>query len=137
MSLAGHTAKQIKTSPTILVVEDELSVATSLTEALEDRGYQVVNAKDGISAVTTARQVKPAAVILDLGLPKQNGLDVLDRFRNDKALFALPVIVLTEVESSVILQRCTELGMSCYLAKSHSSLPKVLEQLAKIVAPPK
>lgn len=133
MSLQGRTAKTKASNPTILIVEDELSVSTSLTEALEDKGYRVVSAKDGLSAMSTARKEKPSVILLDLGLPKQSGLEVLDRLKGDKSLFSIPVIILSQVESSVVLQRCTELGMSCYLAKPHASMRTVIEKVDKLV----
>jgi CheY-like chemotaxis protein len=133
MSLQGRTAKSKASNPTILIVEDELSVSTSLTEALEDKGYRVVGAKDGLSAMGLARKEKPSAILLDLGLPKQSGLEVLDRLKSDKSLFSIPVIILSQVESSVVLQRCTELGMSCYLAKPHASMRTVIEKIDKLV----
>lgn len=133
MALSRTDIPTPKAQPTILVVEDELSVASALREALEDRGYTVDVANDGITAVTKAQSIRPAAIVLDLGLPKQNGLQVIERLRANKSLFSIPVIVLSNVESSVVLQKCEELGMQCYLVKTHTSIQKVIESIEKTV----
>lgn len=133
MALSRTTTPSSKAQPTVLIVEDELSVASALREALEDKGYVVDVANDGITAVTKAQSIKPAAIVLDLGLPKQNGLQVIERLRANKSLFSVPVIVLSNVESSVVLQKCEELGMQCYLVKTHTSIQKVIESIEKTV----
>lgn len=125
-----------KSPPTILVIEDEISVVAALRETLEDRGYNVVVAHDGIAGITAAQAKKPAAIILDLGLPKQNGLQFLERLRASKSLFSIPVIVLSNVESSVVMQKCEELGMQCYYVKTHTSIQKVIDTVVKTVPIP-
>jgi len=134
MALAGmNIPVAAKTPPTILVVEDEISVAAALREALEDKGYTVEVANDGIAAMTKAQSLKPDAIVMDLGLPKQNGLQVIERIRENKALFSTPVIVLSNVESSVVLQKCEELGMQCFFVKTHTSIQKVIDAVEKTV----
>ena len=132
MALSKRIPKQ-KVKPLILVVEDELSVAAALRENLEEKSYNVEVAKDGIEAIEKVRSLKPAAIIMDLGLPKQNGLQVIERLRSTKTNFTTPVIVLSNVESSVVLQKCEELGMSCYYVKTHTSIQKVIETVLKTV----
>ncbi|RJO58880.1 response regulator [Candidatus Parcubacteria bacterium] len=133
MVLIGKKIPKRKIRPLILVVEDELSVASALRESLEEKDYSVAVAKDGIEAIEKARTLKPAAIILDLGLPKQNGLQVIERLRSTKADFTTPVIVLSQVESSVVLQKCEELGMACYFVKTHTSVQKVIDTVLKTV----
>ncbi len=133
MALTGVRTPSTKTAPTILVVEDELSIIAALREMLEDTGYRVVVAHDGIEAITKVKAEKPAAIVLDLGLPKQNGLQFLERLRGDKAAFSTPVIILSNVESSVVMQKCDELGMQCYYVKEHTSIQKVIDTVRKTV----
>ncbi len=133
MALTGTHTPARKNVPTILVVEDELSIVAALREMLEDAGYRVVVAHDGVAAVASVQASKPAAIVLDLGLPKQNGLQFLERLRGDKATFSTPVIVLSNVESSVIMQKCDELGMQCFYVKAHTSVQKVIATVQKTV----
>lgn len=133
MVLIGKKTPKRKIKPLILIVEDEISVAMALRENLEEKGYSTEVAKDGIEAIEKARTNKPAAIVLDLGLPKQNGLQVIERLRSTKTEFTIPVIVLSNVESTVVLQKCEELGMSCYYVKTHTSVQKVIETITKTV----
>ena len=133
MVLIGKKIPKRKIKPLILIVEDEISVAAALRESLEEKGYRAEVAKDGIEAIEKARTCKPSAIVLDLGLPKQNGLQVIERLRSTKTEFTIPVIVLSNVESTVVLQKCEELGMACYYVKTHTSVQKVIETIAKTV----
>ncbi len=134
MALTGKIQTSVRKSPpTILVIEDELSVVAALREMLEDRGYAVAVAHDGIAGISAAQEKKPSAIILDLGLPKQNGLQFLERLRASKSLFSIPVIVLSNVESSVVMQKCEELGMQCYYVKTHTSIQRVIDTVVKTV----
>jgi two-component system, OmpR family, response regulator len=77
----------------VLVVEDETQLAQQLTSALSDAGYAVDRAGDGARADYLAQTERYDAVVLDLGLPKVDGLTVLRRWRESGLAF--PVIVLT------------------------------------------
>jgi two-component system OmpR family response regulator len=77
----------------VLVVEDEPRIAGQLTEALEDSGYAVDQAADGERADFLVHTERYDAVVLDLGLPRVDGLTLLRRWR--EAGHALPVLVLT------------------------------------------
>ncbi len=133
MALHSSNTPAAQHAPIILVIEDELSVASALRETLEERGYTVETANDGIAGIQKAVALKPAAIVLDLGLPKQNGLEVLEKLRESKSSFSIPVIVLSNVESSVVMQKCEELGMQCYYVKTHTSIQKVIEAVSKTV----
>ena len=77
----------------VLVVDDEPNLADLLTMALRYEGWDIRTANDGLSAVRTAREFKPDAVVLDVMLPDLNGLEVLRRLRDDSP--NLPVLFLT------------------------------------------
>jgi two-component system OmpR family response regulator len=81
----------------ILVVDDESTLAELLSMALRYEGWEVCSAGDGISAVRTAREFRPDAVILDIMLPDMDGLEVLRRLRDDSS--DVPVLFLTAKDS--------------------------------------
>lgn len=76
----------------VLVVEDEIAIAGIITAYLERNGYRVVRAGDGVAAIQHCRTLAPDLVILDIGLPRRDGLQVLDAIRADGAT---PVILVT------------------------------------------
>jgi two-component system OmpR family response regulator len=77
----------------VLVVDDEPNLADLLTMALRYEGWDIKTAHDGYTALRTAREFKPDAVVLDIMLPDLNGLDVMRRLRDD--LPDVPVLFLT------------------------------------------
>ncbi len=76
----------------ILVVDDELEIVKVVRAYLEQSGFRVVTASDGQHALTVFRHEKPDLVVLDLNLPKMDGLDVCRAIRRDSNT---PVIMLT------------------------------------------
>jgi two-component system, OmpR family, alkaline phosphatase synthesis response regulator PhoP len=106
---------------TILVVEDEMKIARVVRDYLEHAGYEVVVAGDGETAMSSVRGTKPDLVVLDLGLPGRDGLDVTREIRRTSSV---PIVMLTARgdESDRIVG--LELGADDYLVKPFS--PKEL-----------
>ena len=112
----------------ILLVEDNPKDLELALAALEEShlANEVAVARDGVEALDylrrqgafAARQdMLPVVVLLDLKLPKLNGLEVLARIRSDTALKQLPVVVLTSSREEPDLERCYELGVNAYIVK--------------------
>jgi two-component system, OmpR family, alkaline phosphatase synthesis response regulator PhoP len=106
---------------TILVVDDEPKIVQLARDYLEHAGMRVVTANDGKFALSVARAEKPDLIVLDLGLPELDGLDVTRTLRKDSAM---PIIMLTArgEESDKLIG--LELGADDYIVKPFS--PKEL-----------
>ncbi len=106
---------------TVLVVEDEMKIARLVRDYLEHAGFHVIVTGDGGSALASARGSKPDLVVLDLGLPGQDGLDVTRDLRRTSNV---PIVMLTARgdESDRIVG--LELGADDYIVKPFS--PKEL-----------
>ena len=106
---------------TILVVDDELKIVQLARDYLEHAGFAVLTASDGPAALHAARSSKPDLIVLDLGLPQIDGLDVIRSLRKDSDV---PIIILTarSEESDKLIG--LELGADDYLTKPFS--PKEL-----------
>jgi signal transduction histidine kinase/CheY-like chemotaxis protein len=83
---------------TVLVIEDDPSAVRLLREYLEPAGYEVRVAADGPTGIANAKEVRPAAVVLDVLLPGIDGWEVLRRMKADATLRDVPVIMLTVVD---------------------------------------
>jgi CheY-like chemotaxis protein len=81
-------------SKRILICDDDVNLRLLVRVVLED-DYEFSEASDGTEALELARRLKPDLVILDIMLPGQNGLDLLEELRRDPRLRAVPMIVLT------------------------------------------
>ena len=77
----------------LLIVDDELHILNPLLDYFEAEGYEVVGARDGEEAIARAREHLPDCVVLDIMLPKKDGITVCRELRRDHAL--LPIILLT------------------------------------------
>jgi two-component system, chemotaxis family, response regulator Rcp1 len=121
----------------ILLVEDGLMDARVTIEALRDGNVQhrLTLVRDGEEAIQFLRQEgrfarapKPDLVLLDLMLPKRNGLEVLAELRSDLSLKDLPVVVLTASEHEEDRTQCELFQVDCYIQK-----PVNLEKFLEIV----
>jgi len=79
----------------ILVVDDDVNIRTALRLRLERDSFIVYTAADGEDALKQVHEQLPDLVILDLGLPRRDGLDVLASMKNSPATAAIPVVILT------------------------------------------
>jgi two-component system alkaline phosphatase synthesis response regulator PhoP len=102
---------------TILVVDDEPKIATLARDYLEHAGFAVLTAGDGPSALSTVRQHHPDLVVLDLGLPGLDGLDVTRELRRDSTI---PIVMLTARDDEFDKLLGLELGADDYLTKPFS-----------------
>lgn len=103
--------------PRLLVVEDDPDTRLALQVRLYASGFEVATAEDCATALTVARRVKPDLITLDLGLPGGDGLQVLERIRNQPGLDGVPVIVLSARDGAVHGPRALEAGAAAYLEK--------------------
>jgi len=100
--------------PTVLVIDDEHQIRRTLDVNLQARGYDVALAADGTTALTTAARVKPDVVILDLGLPDIDGIEVLHGLRGWSSV---PVVVLSAREDERGKVAALDAGADDYVTK--------------------
>ncbi len=106
---------------TILVVDDEPHIVEVVQDYLKQAGYRTLTARDGQTALTTARHEHPDLVVLDLMLPGDiDGLDVCRRLRHDPALAETPIIMLTARVEEMDRIIGLELGADDYVTKPFS-----------------
>lgn len=79
----------------ILIVDDERDIVVILKLALGKEGYEVIEAFDGLEALEKAAEVKPDLILLDIMMPKMDGLSVNLKLKEDTATAKIPVIVIT------------------------------------------
>ena len=104
-------------SSTILLVDDEDSIQTLLTYPLERDGYRVVQARDGDEALRLFREQEVDLVVLDLMLPKIDGLEVCRRIRAESTV---PIVMLTARDDELDTVLGLELGADDYITKPFS-----------------
>lgn len=85
----------MSTQKTILVVDDEQDLLDLIEYNLKKEGFDVLKAEDGLEGIEVARKHRPDLVLLDIMMPKMDGLEVVERMRDDKKLKRIPIIFLT------------------------------------------
>ncbi|QQS09102.1 MAG: response regulator [Phycisphaerales bacterium] len=114
-------------SLTVLIVEDERAIRRFLRPALEGEGYRVLEAEDQRSGMSMASSHTPDLIILDLGLPDRNGLELIRAVREWSAM---PIIIVSARGQETDKVKALDLGADDYLTKPFS----VQELLARVRA---
>ncbi|OGZ33346.1 MAG: hypothetical protein A3I88_00635 [Candidatus Portnoybacteria bacterium RIFCSPLOWO2_12_FULL_39_9] len=118
---------------TILFIEDESTLQKTVGQILEQEGYEIKGALDGETGLALAKREKPDLILLDLILPKLDGFEVLKGLKQDEATRSIPVIILTNLESSADVERALDLGASTYLVKANYELEEVVAKIKDIL----
>ena len=116
-----------KEQKTILVVDDEQPIIDILVYNLKKEGYNVIEANDGITAVDVALDKKPDLILLDIMLPRLDGLSVCKRIKNS---LNVPILMLTAKDGEIDKILGLELGADDYITKPFS----VRELVARVKA---
>jgi type II secretory ATPase GspE/PulE/Tfp pilus assembly ATPase PilB-like protein len=111
----GQAGRRVR--DTILLVEDEAPLRQVLRDLLEREGFAVSEAADGIEALDQVDHAAPAAIVLDLNLPRLDGYAVLSRLRSRPTTASIPVVVLTAKSDEDNEVRVFELGANDFLTK--------------------
>ena len=112
---------------TILIVDDEKMILNLLSCNLIKEGYNVIEAKDGLEAITIAQEEKPDLILLDVMLPKLDGLSVCKRVKN---IMNVPILMVTAKDDELDKILGLELGADDYITKPFS----IRELLARVKA---
>ncbi len=125
----SHEVKQIR----ILVVEDDPMVLELITTRLSLAGFHTFNARDGYEGLARLKEVSPAAMVLDINMPRLDGFGVL---KGMKALgIGVPTLVLTARNQSSDVQEALKLGASDFLSKPFQD-QQLLARVARLVRKP-
>lgn len=116
-----------KTTKKVLVVDDEQAIIDVLVYNLKKEGYETLEATDGITAVNIALEQKPDLMLLDIMLPKMDGLTVCKRVKN---YLNIPILMLTAKDAEIDKIVGLELGADDYITKPFS----VRELMARVKA---
>ena len=119
-------------APLVLVVDDNEDNREIYAASLRHSGYAVEVASDGEEAVDVARRLRPAIVVMDLGMPGMDGWDAIAALRSTPDTRATYVIVVSGFADTTSRKRAREAGCDEFLAKP--CLPKVLlERIAHVL----
>jgi DNA-binding response OmpR family regulator len=106
--------------PLVLVADDDDDILLLVTTRLRRDGFEVISARNGEEALALAIERHPAIAVLDIGMPKLDGLEVLQRIRADETLKEIRVLLLTAKAQESDVRRGYEAGADAYVRKPFS-----------------
>ncbi len=120
--------EQVTTLPTVMVVDDSLTVRKITGRLLAREGYQVLTAKDGVDALEQMLDIIPDVLLVDIEMPRMDGFDLTRNVRGDEKLKHVPIIMITSRTADKHRNYAFEIGVNNYLGKPYQE-----DELLKLV----
>jgi CheY-like chemotaxis protein len=114
----------------LVIIEDDALLSRMYQTIFTSNDYDVVVATDGEAGLTEVRKHQPSLILLDIMMPKLNGLDVLKKLKNDPEVRGIPVVILTNLAGSQDVETALSLGAVRYIIKSETK-PKQVEEIVR------
>ncbi len=121
-----------ETLPTVLVVDDSLSTRRALSQIISDAGYVVLTAKDGLEALEVAQQAKPDIFLVDMEMPRMNGIELASHIRGTNDMKALPIIMITSRTTEKHKALALSAGVDIFMNKPFSE-DQLLDDVASLI----
>lgn len=119
----------------ILIIEDDSILLSMYQKLLTNHGYEVSTAMDGDVGLKAALDGHPDLILLDIRMPRMNGMDVLHKLRFDQWGKSVNIIILTNLDASdAILKGIVEDKPTYYLVKANNPPEKVLEKISEVIS---
>ncbi len=118
----------------ILIVEDDPLMSRMYQKIFKFEGFEVDLAHDGEEGLDKVRKNKPTLVLLDIMMPKMNGLEVLEKMKLDPEIKTIPVIMLTNLAGNQDAESALSKGAVKYIIKSENDPKQVVNMVKEILA---
>ena len=116
----------------ILIIEDETILGELLMQRLGAEGCETVWAVDGKAGMEKMREVLPDLVLLDIVMPKLDGIGVLKKIKEDEKTKNIPVVMLTNLDDTQKVAEAMQLGARSYLVKTDWKISDVIKKVEEL-----
>ena len=125
----------VDTNQKILIVEDEVSMLQVLSDTFSGLGLRVLKAKNGEEALRVAFKEHPEIILLDVLMPKMDGMETMKKLREDQWGKKVKIIILTNVnpDSDMTIKSIVEDQPSYYLIKSDVKLEDIVDKVQEVL----
>lgn len=115
--------------PKVLLVEDDPFMAALLSEGLVKDGFEIILADNGEDAVLKFKDSKPDILLIDILLPKKNGLEALAEIRSLPDGVKIPALIISNIEEADYVSQSQKLGVKAYLIKANMQISDVVKKV--------
>lgn len=113
----------------VLIVEDEPTLLDIYSTEVRMKGYEVIEAKDGIEGLEAAINAMPSIILLDIILPMKDGFEVLKDLKSNQKTKGIPVIILSNLGQEFEVKRGLALGAVRFLIKANLTPDRLVEEI--------
>jgi len=118
--------------PIVMVVDDSITVRKVTSRFLERNEFDVIQAKDGVDALTQLLDVTPDVMLLDVEMPRMDGFELAINMRNDERLKDIPIIMITSRTGQKHRDRAMNIGVNMYMGKPYNE-SELLENIHSLI----
>jgi chemosensory pili system protein ChpA (sensor histidine kinase/response regulator) len=102
-----------------MIVDDSISVRKSLSLLIEDDGFETLLAKDGLEAIEVINQTRPNVMLVDMEMPRMNGLELTAHVRATQDTQKMPIFMITSRTTEKHREQAKSAGVNAYLTKPY------------------
>lgn len=117
----------------VLVVDDDPFILKMYVKKFQIAGFEVDSAANGETGLAKIKSFKPDLVLLDVMMPKMNGLEVLEKAKADPDIKSIPVLILTNLSSTSDAQEAVKKGAIDFMIKSNFTPSQIVTKAKKIL----
>lgn len=122
-------------SKKVLIIDDDFTFQKTMKSRLEALSYVVESATDGEKGLEMAISGKPDLILLDIKMPKLEGIDLLKRLRENKDVPEMPVLITSNLSTIDHVSEGVTLGIKGYIIKSNETLDTIMREVDAILNP--
>lgn len=120
-------------SPNVLVVDDSLSARRTLAQVITDAGYEARTAVDGLDAIEAIEERMPDLILLDLEMPRMNGLELAAHLRADEETQDIPIVMVTSRSTAKHREQAHTAGIDAFITKPYQE-DELAEQIRLLIS---
>jgi len=117
----------------LLIVDDDVFLLDMYSVKFKEAGFQVEVAENGETAIKKLKEISPNVILLDVVMPKMDGLETLRQIKKDKLAEGAKIIVLTNLGQKEDVERGLKLGADDYIIKAHFTPTEVLNKVKTLL----
>lgn len=117
----------------ILIVDDDVFLLDMYSLKFKEAGFQIEVAENGEDAIKKTKEVNPSAILLDIVMPKLDGLETLRQIKKDKIAEGAKIVLLTNLGQKEDIEKGLKLGADDYIVKAHFTPTEVLNKVKALL----